>query len=124
MPEDKDLVFSTRPERREFLSLLSRDSEGVILFSKLEKSVAFIVTGWEPFSKEGEKTKIALVIKHASGKEFLFPLGATAQYVISDAGVESPDKLIDAVIHVDTYETGSTGQFAVGKRITKVVLSE
>lgn len=117
-------ALAERPEKREFLSLMARDAEGNMLFSKLGLVVPFKVASWEWFSKEGQDRQIALVVSEPSGKEYLFPLGKTNQYVVSDAGIKDPDDLINGTVHIETYETGSAGGFAVGKRISRITLAK
>lgn len=110
--------FASAPKKRDFLGLTSRDKDGNMLFSKLGKKVSFKVLSWEWFGGEGEKKQVALVVQRASGNEYLFPIGKTNQYVISDAGITDPQDLVDMTIFVHTYETGSTGNMAIGKRLS------
>lgn len=116
-------AFATRPERRDALSLTSRDAKGKMLFTEHEVPVSFHVHSWEWFTGSGQEPQVALVVTEPSGQEFIFPLGKTNQYVISDVGITNPDELIGATIYVETYETGSTGAFAVGKRICGIELA-
>ncbi|MBD3406339.1 MAG: hypothetical protein GF411_09535 [Candidatus Lokiarchaeota archaeon] len=42
------------------------------------------------------------------------------EYQLSKMGIESPDELVGKTIKIATYETGSSGSFAIGKKVISV----
>lgn len=114
-------MFATRPEGREFLKNTSRRKNGDMLFSKLDHKVPFLIKSYEPFKREGQKDQTALVLALPDGREFLWPLGSTAEYRFGELGFESPDEVIGSVVEIEVYETGSGDQYDPAKRIVGVV---
>jgi len=117
-----EAAFAPRPETREFLKNESRNHKGEIVFLKLNTPYKFSVLDWEWYTPADKPKQKALIVTEPKGKEFLYPLGSSSEWIISDAGVSHPDQLKGAVLMIELYETGSTGKFAKGKRITSISL--
>lgn len=117
---DKTL-FRTQPEQRDFLKNTSRRKSGDMLFAKMGVEVEFLIKSWEWYTPEGKKEQIALVLGIPDGREFLWPLGSTANYRMRELGYESPDEIEGFLMTVEAYETGSPDEFAVGKRIVAII---
>lgn len=116
---DKTL-FAKQPEKRDFLKNVSRRKNGDMLFAKMDKPVEFLIQQWEWYTPEGGKEQIALVLMIPDGREFLWPLGSTANYRMGELDFESPDEIEQKFVTIEAYETGSADEFAVGKRIVAI----
>ena len=116
---DKTL-FAKQPEKRDFLKNTSRRKNGDMLFSKLGIEIEFAIRSWEWYTPQEGQEQIALVLGIPDGREFLWPLGSTANWRIGELGFESPDDIEGLYMTIEAYETGSEDQYAIGKRIVAI----
>jgi len=120
MPSDKEgFALTPPPKTREFLGVNKRTPSGESLFPKLGSTLTLKVVDVETFTR-GEKTQPALILEDKNGNEYIRPLGVTAQYILVEMGFKSAEELIGHEVTFESYETGNTGQFAIGLRIAKV----
>jgi len=117
---DKTL-FATQPEGRDFLKNASRRKNGDMLFAKLDTPVEFLIKSWEMYTPQDKKEQIALVLGIPDGREFLWPLGSTANWAIGELGYEGPDDIVGFHLHIEANATGTNDQFDPAKRIVAIL---
>jgi hypothetical protein len=118
--DDEKYIFQAPPKETPFLKNDSRDKSGEVIFSKLKEPIVFEVTGWSLFTDQKGEQKPMLELLHEDGSEFLFVLGPMNESTLYVLGVRSPDELVGKSVAIQTFKTGSTGAFAVGKEIISV----
>ena len=111
--------FEAPPKKRPFLGSSTRDSKGRAVFPEIGAKASFICVAVEPFVKN-EKAQPALILEDKNGVEYIRVLGKTNQYQLGELGYTSTDGLLNQLIELECYDTGSSGEFAIGLRIVSV----
>jgi len=104
------------PKRRPFLGANSRDSKGKALFPAIDDEKTFECIDVEGFTGDAQ-SKPSLILKDLDGVEYIRPLGKTNEYQLGRLGFKTAGEVVGHMLVFRMYETGSTGQYALGLEI-------
>jgi hypothetical protein len=120
MGDEPVFELAEPPKKRPFLGANSRTPDGDAMFPKVGDEATFECVAIEPFVKDGTPQPALILQDMNDGTEYIRVVGKTNQYQLGALGLKTVNEAVGNWVVFQSYDTGSTGPFQFGLRITAV----